>query len=131
MKNLILIITLSTSGFLFVNFNIADGKGPASKEEMIEIPDDVQAVIDNSCYGCHNSDSRNDKAKKKLSFDKLSKLKTYKVVGKLTDIQEIIMEGEMPPKKFVKKYPDHALSDDGKDLLLGWAKKSANKIAGE
>jgi hypothetical protein len=131
MKNIVFILTVIIAGFLFVNFNIHDGDKPSSKGNSVEIPDDVQTVLDNSCWGCHNTESKNLKAKKKLSFDKLSKLKIYKVVGKLTDIQEVIMEEEMPPKKFLKKYPDHALNDEGKELLLGWAKQNAKKIAGE
>ncbi|AHW62392.1 cytochrome c551 [Draconibacterium orientale] len=31
------------------------------------MPDDVKAVIQNSCFGCHNTDSKNEDGKKSLT----------------------------------------------------------------
>lgn len=132
MKRLFLIVVVALGGFFFLNFTSPsiNNEGDKDKVNTIEIPENVQAVIDNSCYGCHNSDSKNLKSKNKLNFDKLEYLKTYKAVGKLSDVAEITMEGEMPPEKFLKKYPDHALTDDGKKALVDWANSTAKKLAG-
>ncbi len=133
MKKVLFILTLSTSALLFMNFNFPEKgiSGTSANPTAIEIPDDVQAIIDNSCYGCHSSESKNMKGKNKLNFDKLNDIKTYKAIGKLTDIAETVIENDMPPKKFLKKYPERALTDEQKELLANWAGEAAKSLAGE
>ncbi len=133
MKKLLFILTLSASALLFMNFNspLKEVEDTSSTAAAIEIPDNVQAILDNSCYGCHNSDSKNLKGKKKLDFDKLNDLKTYKAIGKLTDVAESVTENDMPPKKFLKKHPERALTDEQKEVLTSWANSTAKSLAGE
>ncbi len=133
MKKLLFILTLSASALLFMNFNspLKEVEDTSSAPAAIEIPDNVQAILDNSCYGCHNSDSKNLKGKKKLDFDKLNDLKTYKAIGKLTDVAESVTENDMPPKKFLKKHPERALTDEQKEVLTSWANSTAKSLAGE
>ncbi len=133
MKKIVFILTLSASALLFMNFNspLKKADDTSSTAAAIEIPDNVQAILDNSCYGCHNSDSKNLKGKKKLDFDKLNDLKTYKAIGKLTDVAESVTENDMPPKKFLKKHPERALTDEQKEVLTSWANSTAKSLAGE
>ncbi len=93
------------------------------------IPSEVKAIIDNKCYGCHNSESKNMKGRKKLSFDKLDKMSTYKQIGKYEGIHETISESKMPPKKFLAKYPNKALTSDEKETLISWAAKKGEELA--
>lgn len=133
MRKLFFTILIAGVGLLFFNFTLPSEEvtTTSSKDNNIEFPENVQIILDNSCYGCHNSDSENQKSRDKLSFDKLNSIKTYKVIGKLTDIAEVLDEGEMPPKKFLAKYPEHAISDDDKEVLKKWAKDTAASLAGE
>lgn len=133
MKKALFVLGIATAGLLFMNFSTEKNikvETPSSPA-AIEIPDNVQEILDNSCYGCHNSDSKNLKGKKKLSFDKLNDLKTYKAIGKLTDVAESVTENDMPPKKTIKKYPEMALTDAQKETLIDWAKSTAEGLAGE
>ena len=123
MKKILAIGLIASAGFLFIN-STDTAKG-------IEIPEDVQAVLDNSCYGCHNSESQNEKAREKISFDKLNDLKTFALIGTLEGIQETVEASKMPPEKFLKKYPDNALTDAHEKILLDWASETADKLAGE
>ena len=127
MKKYFLIPVTLIAAVLFLNFNKADASkdSPVEATSEFSIPEDVQAVIDNSCYGCHNSDSKNIKGKGKLKFDELGELKTYKLVGKLGNIADVIKEDDMPPKKFLKNYPDKELTQEQKDLVINWAKTTA------
>ena len=133
MKKVLFVLSIAAVGLLFMNFSSGtktlseNSAAPAA----IEIPTDVQAILDNSCYGCHNSDSKNLKGRKKLSFDKLNDLKTYKTIGKLTDVAESVTEGDMPPKKTLKKYPEMKLTDAQTETLVNWAKATAKTLAGE
>jgi len=131
-----LIFTLSIAvGFLFVNFSLAKNSDPQeevkTEKPQYHVPDDVQQIIDNSCYGCHNSESKNEKGKKKLQFDKMSDLKTYKQVGKLADIADVVTEGDMPPEKFLKKYPERQLSKEDTEKLVSWANNLAKQLTPE
>jgi hypothetical protein len=93
-----------------------------------DIPDDVEKILSNSCYGCHTTGARAEDAVKALDFKKWADLKPSKKVGALNDINEVVSEGQMPPDKFVKKYPDKGLSDTDKEMILKWTKKEISKL---
>ncbi|MCB0805654.1 MAG: heme-binding domain-containing protein [Bacteroidales bacterium] len=97
-------------------------------EENLQIPEDVQTILDKSCFGCHNVDAKSDKAKKKLLLDELPTLSKAKIVAKLDDIHEVLEENEMPPEKFLEKYPDKALTDEEAARLKEWAENAANEL---
>lgn len=103
----------------------------SSDKQTIEIPENVQEILDNSCFGCHNSESKNDKGKKKLKFDKFNDYKTHKAIGKLLDISEVLAENEMPPEKILKKYPNMTLTEEQKEVLSSWAKETAKSLSGK
>lgn len=103
-----------------VNANNNPTKSPAK-----EVPENVQAAIQKSCFGCHNADSQNDKAKDKLDFKKLETLSGPDKVHALREIGKVVKDDDMPPKKFLEKYPDKALNADEKKLLMDWAKQEA------
>jgi len=131
-KYLFLFLSLAI-GIALVSFTLKSSKSesPATTaDNHFEIPENVQSVIDKSCYGCHNSESQNDKGKKKLQFDQLSSLPTHKLTAKLADISEIINEGEMPPEKFLNKKPEATPTAIEKKILVDWATNTAEKLAG-
>ncbi len=132
MKKLSLVILAIVS---MVSMSFIDGKESAPISSVdgnkYVVPADVQSIIDNSCYGCHNSDSRSTKGKMKLNFDKMSELKTGKLVGKLSKISKTVKNGKMPKKSFIEKYPEKALTEEQSDKLTGWADDLASQIGGE
>lgn len=107
----------------FTNKNVNE-----TKSQKLEIPSDVKAIIDNSCYGCHNLESRNEKGKKKLSFDTLDTLEVTKLVAHLGEISEVVEEGEMPPAKFLEFKPEAKLSDEQKEKLINWAEETGEAL---
>ncbi|MDX8340090.1 heme-binding domain-containing protein [Draconibacterium sp. IB214405] len=104
-------------------------KKPAQTSEPM--PDDVKAVIQNSCYGCHNSESRNEDGKKEIQFDKLDELSAIKKIHAYKEIGEALEKNEMPPKKFLERFPDKALSEENKKMLMDWSKKEAEALVKE
>ena len=133
MKKLVLfsaVIAFITLTMSFTGLNNSN-KSATPAKAVYEVPADVQEIIDNSCYGCHNSGSKNKKGKLKLDFDKMPEMKTGKLVGKLVKIHDAVDENDMPPKKFLNNYPDRALSDEQKEKLTTWAKDLANSYGGE
>lgn len=116
--------------FLFFSFkpvtNSTSEVGPEKTD--LKITADVQKILDNSCFGCHNTNSKGDKAKKKLAFDTLDTLKLSKIVGKLADISEEVDEGKMPPEKFLEFKPEAKLTSAQKETLIKWADTTADAL---
>lgn len=125
MNKIAFIMIVLAVGFVSMSFiNNTDTKVSDNlKDYSISAVPEVGAktIIENKCYGCHNSDSKNTKGKKKLNFDTLDKLSVYKQIGKYDDIQETVTENKMPPKKFLAKYPHKALTANEKKVLAAWA----------
>lgn len=112
------VVFFISTAFISFEFSTIQNPGP---EEGFVIPDDVNQILEKSCFGCHNVESSNDKAKDKLMIDQLVELSKTKLIGALGDIGEVIEENEMPPEKFLAKYPDKALTDDEAKRLKEWA----------
>jgi hypothetical protein len=94
----------------------------------VEMPENVKAVIDNKCFGCHNVESTSDKAKEKLLFDGLDELSKVELVGTLGDIEKVLDEDKMPPEKFLEKKPEMKLTADEKLVLKEWAVATADNL---
>ncbi len=127
MKKLYLSLSLLLAALSFSLTSSASGKEEPN-EKAIQMSEEVKAVINNSCFGCHNTDSRNDDAKEDLDFKTWHELSTVKQLGALKDIKEVLIKNEMPPKKFLEHKPDKALSDDQKELLVVWVKEQSKSL---
>ena len=101
---------------------------PASQDEEFVIPEDISAIFDKSCFGCHNADADSEKARKKLMIDKLGELSKAKLVGKLGEIGDVVGKNEMPPEKFLQKYPDKTLTEQESIRLVEWTEEAANNL---
>jgi len=66
MKKVFLFSIVVLGGLIFMNFSKTDSKLVNPPNDKYEVPEDVQAIIDKSCKGCHVSDS---KKKIKLGFN--------------------------------------------------------------
>ena len=93
-----------------------------------EVPEEVQAIIKKSCFGCHNTDSGNDDAKEELDFKKLDDLSLMKQISAYKHIGETVEDNDMPPKRFLEKFPDKKLTAEEKQVLIAWAKKEAEAL---
>jgi hypothetical protein len=128
-----LLLLLPVIGFAFVLMTSFGKYGNESStvsvpQEKFVIPEGINTILDNKCFGCHNTESTNDKAKDKLLIDKLPELSKAKLVAKLDGIAEIVGKNEMPPEKFLAKYPDKALSSDESKQLTDWAKTASEEL---
>lgn len=108
-------------GLLNASVNPTETKTPA-------VPDNVKAIIEKSCFGCHNTDSKNDKAKEKLDLKTFDALGKKEMIHALGEIAETVEENEMPPAKFLEKFPDKKLTDAEKKILIDWAKNEGKAL---
>ncbi len=123
-------ILLAGVVIVFVSFKSASlflQGAPASKAK-IEIPEDVNKIFEKSCFGCHNVDAKSADAKDGLLIDELPNLKRHKIIAKLDKIVESVTDQDMPPSKFLKKYPEKALTEDESKRLSEWAMQTAEDL---
>lgn len=100
----------------------------AVQSDDIVFPENVKAVIDKSCYGCHSENGRSDDAKDALRWDKLNEYDKEKLVSVMDEIIEVIEKEEMPPKKFLEKKPEVKPTEDEYAILFKWAELEAEKL---
>ena len=132
-STLITIVTVVIA--LAYNSNVSETikSDSLNSTSSIEIPSQVKVVLDKSCTMCHNSDSKNTKGKLKLNFDNFSNgdYSKGKLIGKLNGISKVITKNDMPPKKFVEKYPERAPSAEELKLVKDWVAKEITALSAE
>jgi hypothetical protein len=101
---------------------------PVQTQGTTKIPENVKVIIDKACYSCHNSESTNDDAKEALDFNTLNELRRVRMITKLRDIAETVNKDEMPPKRFLEKFPEKRLTDLEKHALINWTKTETDRL---
>lgn len=87
---------------------------------LVSFPDEVMAIIENKCLGCHKPDSKNEDAKEDLIWEDLPGMKKGELAKIMFEIQEVLEDGEMPPEKMLAKFPDKKLTDEEVATLMAW-----------
>jgi hypothetical protein len=136
MKKIFPVLSMLLLIFAFaLGFTVpADSEASQNKtEEALELgfPDEVMAIMERSCFGCHTKESSNKKGKFKLNFSKWQDMKTSKKIGKLDEICEEVTEKEMPPEKFIDKNPDKELSEEEIRIICDWVDAEVENLLGE
>ena len=113
--------------FVFTSF-ILTASESEPQNPPTKMPDNVKAIIDKSCFACHNSDSENEDAREELNFTTFDKLSKIGKIGALKHIGETVEEGEMPPRRFLERNPDKKLTENEVKVLTDWVKKEATAL---
>lgn len=121
--------------FLLSGFVLAERSGLEQDEEKNEVlnymPDNINTLINQSCFGCHNTEGRNEDAKEELNFTNWEEYSIAKKLQTLGKICETIEEGEMPPARFLEFSPEAKLSDEEIQLICEWAEIESDKLLEE
>jgi hypothetical protein len=132
-KSILLSIAILAAGFAIAAFTYPGKTVTNPPQEQIPalFPDDVQKVMETSCYDCHSDAASNVKAKSKLNFSKWGDLSDAKKVAKMEGINDVIKSGDMPPGKYITNNPDKALNQEHKDLINKWVTEESAKLMGQ
>ncbi len=125
MKKLLLISVATIISVAFYSFTVDSNINILKvipEGEQYSVPADVQAIIDKSCYGCHNTEGKT-MGKMKLKFDEMKDIKVTKQINKLEKIVKVMEKGKMPPGKFAENYPDKVPSQEETEQLINWAEQ--------
>ncbi len=131
------ILAIAISVGIFSYFTIPNNKTIKSKNKIniteqysnIVVPDNIRKIIDKSCISCHSTNG--NMAKMHVNFDYIysGKYKTEKLIKKLNSSAKTVEKGSMPTKRFIKKHPEKAMSDNEKKAFIEWAKAEAKKLS--
>lgn len=111
--------------------NISTQPAQLPQDAEAEWPEEVKAILDGACYGCHTDDNGSEKSRNALNFSKWEDYKLTKKIGKLNDISEAVKGKKMPPSKYLEKFPDKALTDNQIVVITNWANGEADKLMEE
>lgn len=101
-----------------------------SIQDKITFPENVKAIIDKKCMGCHKPDSRNQKAKKKLQWEKVPKMNKEEQKDFIAEMFEVLEAGKMPPKKALERRPQMKLNLEEERVLLMWLDGEEKRLKG-
>ncbi|KPL12600.1 MAG: hypothetical protein AMS26_16940 [Bacteroides sp. SM23_62] len=101
---------------------------PPTSEPQADFPKKVSEILTNSCYDCHTTGTKAEKAFKAMDFKKWGEYKLTKKISLLTKICEVTEGGVMPPEKYLKQHPEKALSASDIKTICNWTKKETEKL---
>lgn len=101
---------------------------PPQTGNGLVMSESVKPVIEKKCGGCHSADSKNEKAKEKLIWANLSSMDNKAAASALDEVVEVVEKGEMPPAKFLERFPENKLTEKESKAIAKWADKSAGKL---
>lgn len=131
MKNLLITTATAITIVFIMGFSLTSQNtnkaNPQTENENFKVPDNVKAILDNSCLQCHGADGK-FKAKLKFNYENMAEMDNSKIISKLSKIEDIVDEGKMPPKKYLKKNPSHKLTNEDKETITNWASSLAEEI---
>jgi hypothetical protein len=125
MKKTILISILPALALFFF---IAAQVPTAPENPDLDWPEEITTLLDKACYDCHSSDAKNVKAKSAINFSKWNDLKLSKKQKKMNAIMDVVKMKDMPPNKYLKNYPENALSDDEINTIVSWAEEQMKQM---
>lgn len=113
---------------LFTGFSLITSVTRSAQDEKPVFPENVNAVFQRACIGCHSTESMNDKAKDKLDLAKWEEYSTISKISKLNEIGKVVSEGAMPPAKFLERFPDKKLTEEEAKILADWSRQEAGNL---
>lgn len=97
---------------------IGSGKSTPVSSAM---PDNVKAVLKNSCMACHGTDGKK-MAMSMVNFSEWDNYSPEKQAKKASAVCNVITKGSMPPKGYRSANPGAVLTDAQKEMICTWSK---------
>jgi len=120
-KQIVLLVVL---GFLFLAFQSFSPDIPVEKE----FPEEISVILKTSCYDCHFTGAKAEKALKAANFEEWEGYRATKKIALLGEICNVVEDGKMPPQKYLEHKPDSKLSEEQIKLLCEWTEQEAEKL---
>jgi hypothetical protein len=122
------VIRISLTSLAILVTSISGRTVTPPSNPIYEFPEKVSVILSNSCYDCHTTGTKAEKAVKALDFKKWDEYKLTKKISLLTNICDVLEKGEMPPEKYLGNHPEKKLSEDELELICNWTRKETENL---
>jgi hypothetical protein len=143
---LVLAVVLVLIQFIRPAKNAGRPDGPADITKQFAVPENVGAVLKNSCYDCHSNYTRYPwyaniqplgwwladhikEGKAELNFSAFASYSKRRQLSKLKGIYGSVKDGSMPLWSYRLIHRDEKLSDQEKQMLMNWAEKTRDSLS--
>lgn len=145
-----IILLVFIVAFIALQFipSVRNQSGQMGKSDIsvtLNTPDQVQAILVNSCYDCHSNNTRHpwyariqpirymlDKhireGKKDLNLSEFGEYTKRRQINKLRSIESSINDGTMPLSSYTLIHPSAKLTANEKKLLLNWLERTQDSL---
>jgi mono/diheme cytochrome c family protein len=113
-------ITVAIICVVFTTTLILSAQNTKKEEGKGQIPANIMKVAERSCASCH-TDPGNMMAKSHVNLSEWDKYSPEKQADKAKDMCAMVTKSKMPPKSYLTKHPDAALSAGELKALCDWA----------
>lgn len=126
-----LIVFAIASAWQFPNQNLMPVNPQGEEDNTIICPENVMVIVQRSCFDCHSDESGNFMAKGKLNFSEWEAYTAVKKISRLEKICNEVTDKKMPKKKYLKKHPESALSNEDITAICEWTQAESTKLIGD
>ncbi len=119
---------------------------PTDISKMVNVPENVEAILKKSCYDCHSNNttypwysyfqpggwwlaSHIKKGKADLNFSEFGDYSNRKQKSKLFSISKSIEDGTMPYSSYTLIHKNAKLTKDEKAIIINWANKTKDSLS--
>lgn len=147
-KKILIVIVIAFVAIQFVrpDRNINSQASLSDISGVVSVPDPVKVILENACYDCHSNNTRYPwyaniqptgwwlaghikEAKGDLNFSEFGGYEQRKQLGKLEGIAAVVEEDIMPLRSYKLMHKNARLSQDEKNLLIDWTRRSSDSIS--
>lgn len=142
----VLLLILLAIQFVQPARNQSTGNSEMWIASITKVPENVQAILQNSCYDCHSNNTRYPwyaaiqpgswwmashikKGKEELNFDEFGNYSKRRQLSKLKAIQGSLEEQTMPLPSYLLIHRGASLSQSDQKILKLWTVDLRNKIS--
>ena len=125
--------------------NTGEIEGLQHISKVIDIPENINIILNNSCYDCHSNNTHYswyseimpigwwlnhhvEEGKEELNFSEFILLPAKKQDRKLEEIKEEVIEKEMPLKSYKSMHKNAELTENQIKLISDWVDVSRKKL---
>ena len=140
-----LLIVLVLIQFIQPNRNKSNEILSRDMEKTINVPENVQRILETGCYDCHSNNTNYPwysriqpfgwllaghirKGKAELNFSEFGSYSLRRQVSKLNGIANSIKDGTMPLSSYTMIHKNARLSKEDKALLIDWASRAKGSL---
>ncbi|MDT0646464.1 heme-binding domain-containing protein [Zunongwangia sp. F260] len=142
---LVLLVAFVGIQFIPANRNQSDYISKSDFTEIYEVPENINTILQTSCYDCHSNytnypwynkiqpftwylNDHIEEGKAELNFSEFGEYSSRRKSSKLRSISSQVEDGEMPLKSYTLMHWDAKLSDKEKEEFTAWMDSLAMEV---